>query len=139
LSSFSNGYEVILAGDESRPDPHRLRVAREVTARVSELMRAVIAHLDAHLDYRQLGSSGAWHLEGIEFGRDRSQPAEVFEVDLTTDEYGDWYDCETWFVTCALAESAQFEIRSYRGGWFGRKLAEARRQAEPDAAPGPAT
>jgi hypothetical protein len=121
LSSIDNGYEIVLAGDEQQPNTTRLRVAQAVTARLPELMPQVITHLDANLDYGKLGNSGQWHLEGVEFGRDDSHAADVFEVLLTTDEFGGWEDCELWFITCAIAESG-FEVRGQRGGWSGNQL-----------------
>jgi hypothetical protein len=129
LGSFDNGYEIALCGDEKHPDPQRLAIARIVVPQLAGLMRQVIAYLDAHLDYKQFGSTGQWNLEGIAFGRDGSHRAEVFEVELTTDEYGDWYDCELWFVTCVcvdLSADPAFVVQGQRGGWYGYYLANGR-------------
>ncbi len=122
LSCIANGYEVCIAGDASRPDPGRLAVAQTVTGRMSELMEKVLNFLDGSLDHYTIGSSGTWHLEGINFGFDRNQPLQVFDVVLTTDEYGDWNDCESWYVTCNLEKNGKFEICGQCGGWYGRKV-----------------
>lgn len=125
LDVFTNGYAIVISGDNERPDPVRLSVARVVVAGLPKLMRHVIEYLDAHLDYTQLGSTGQWNLEEIDFSQNRSDPAEVFEVSLTTDEYGDWNDCESWYVTCATGGTnvaPRFEVRSHRGGWYGYHL-----------------
>ena len=124
LSISANGYEVCISGDTLRPDPGRLAVAQAVTGRLSELTAKVLGYLDTSLDYGKVGSSGDWHLEGISFGYDHSQPQDFFDVVLTTDEYGDWNDCELWNVTCSFTKGGNFEVHGQRGGWYGRYLAE---------------
>jgi hypothetical protein len=122
LSCSDNGYEIAIAGDEQRPEPARLELARVVTARRTELMRQVIGYLDSNLDYSKFGSSGVWCLEGMEFGRESSQSPSTFEVVLTTDEYGGWEDCELWYVTRVLNATGFFELLGQRGGWYGYNL-----------------
>jgi hypothetical protein len=122
LPMTDNGYEITVAGNEEQPDLARLAIAQAVSVYLPALMQQVVAYLDASLDYRSLGSSGEWYLEGLQFGANRSHPVELFDVVLTTDEYGDWYDCELWYVTCVFAPKG-FEVRSQHGGWYGYHLA----------------
>jgi hypothetical protein len=134
LSMIDNGHELVIAGDDTRADPARLAIAHAVESRLPELMRHVLDYLDATLDYAAFRSSGEWHLEGFDFGRTPDQPPETFDVMLTTDEYGGWEDCETWYVTCSLG-SMGFEPKRWRGGWYGYHLARRRSaDAEPGAA-----
>lgn len=83
---------MLLAGNDSGPDPARLDLAAQAVLRLGPLEAAARRYLRAFVDEGKLDGPGVWHLEWLEFGRQPDEPAEPFELILVHegDGYGGW-------------------------------------------------
>jgi len=84
--------ELVVAGDEERPEPHRLAFAEAVLEDVPRLAKVATSYLDSFVDRSRFSPGSEWELQGLEFGRDDREAMDEFVAifSLQEDIYGFW-------------------------------------------------
>lgn len=109
IGEEEDGLDVLLGGDDQRPDPARVAQAAWAVEHVEALFAAAKAHLEAFADMRRLGP-GRWRLEALELGRRADDRPDELEVAL----YHDGDDAQ-WSVIMRVSPQAV-------GGFFPIEL-----------------
>jgi hypothetical protein len=87
-----DGIEFVVGGSPRGPHPGRLELAERVAARIEAFVTEADGYLACFVDTERFETHRPWQVESFDFGVQRSDAADEFEVLLVLegDTYGVW-------------------------------------------------
>ena len=110
LSAPEVPFEIIVGGNSSSPSQPRMELLNKVSLHIAALSHRAQAYLDEFVDRRKFAQGTAWFFEGLEIGRNSTDPDDElhFIFSIEGDTYG------SWCVTFRQTPNGFFPVRMLR-------------------------